>query len=776
VIKTPEEGQVVMWVFGKVLEAGADLGESAVARYRRLRDESKIKGLTESLDAILDDHFESWDRERAAAESESAHSETSPAPRAEEVATPDVERTPKEAAIEPTSPQPHTPSHDDSKAPAKPPAQVSDAELTARLATVDSPEEKYAIVKDALARDKAALAAIDSMSDSARAASVELRNEISERYLRRLDQAKALLTPDTGTDDAVMHIGVDRIAGDDSSGTHIGDSDRIIGIGVDPIRGDDEIHAATTRDPLDDPGAQAFIVRDADTGRKVDVRDLSYVDGAWRGPDSKPVSDNVAQHANDHRRVELHQHIKGVLSHDDLAKLMFPGAEDPTKATVEWLRDMYMKDADGLRSGDEGRASRDPEILDGRGPLQRILDDPDLTDSERLERLTKTSEVVPFDATYDPRGLMIDVLTGRVDRETGEEIGKGRPDPDKGEAFLRETLRRLRADGEDYVEAQGKWEMFGVTRERFQRVAEEEGVTLRFLRHRVSEREFANDGLPTKNEEGDRFASHEEYQAHLREELGAAGATRDEQIGLDVCGPEGKPFTDAGMDNMESMFTAVRDVALDRGTRMVFRPHVGEGYAESIRPRAEGVDPKKRSTVLDPTSPADIAHHNLEMAISRVEKMRDDGVYTSGGAVQIRFGHVTHISPEQARRMQALGIIAEVQLGSNLLTGASPRASDNSSQLDQHPLLNLMAAGVDTTLSTDGHGAMKTSLDREYRLAERMLRRFRQGQIAVDDGFTTWTYEEMVKHYGKAYVEKRFSIDRLHDSAQTYRAQIDAPL
>ncbi|MEA5498285.1 hypothetical protein VB834_14875 [Limnoraphis robusta Tam1] len=124
--------------------------------------------------------------------------------------------------------------------------------------------------------------------------------------------------------------------------------------------------------------------------------------------------------------------------------------------------------------------------------------------------------------------------------------------------------------------------------------------------------------------------------------------------------------------------------------------------------------------------------------------------------ILIRFGHATHTTPEQAVRMRELGIYADINLGSNLRTGAiayleeqivgtSDEDSDskeqarhkymegikkqnkqwnlNPSELIQkdHGLANLLLAEVKVVLGTDGQGVEVTSIKDEYELLENYL-------------------------------------------------------
>jgi hypothetical protein len=119
--------------------------------------------------------------------------------------------------------------------------------------------------------------------------------------------------------------------------------------------------------------------------------------------------------------------------------------------------------------------------------------------------------------------------------------------------------------------------------------------------------------------------------------------------------------------------------------------------------------------------------------------------------VIVRFGHATHTTPAQAARLAKLGVIAEVNLGSNRATGSVAKNkpvpgepdvrinSDKSSTtyeqssaseppLDDHSLPTLIFNDVSVVLSTDGHDVMNTTLGDEFKLAQQVLK-----EVKADD-------------------------------------------
>jgi adenosine deaminase len=155
--------------------------------------------------------------------------------------------------------------------------------------------------------------------------------------------------------------------------------------------------------------------------------------------------------------------------------------------------------------------------------------------------------------------------------------------------------------------------------------------------------------------------------------------------------------------------------------------------------------------------------------------------------VIIRFGHATQTTPDQAKLMAKMGIIAEVNLGSNAATGAviptegrklengtlsvpatpGVKPSDVPTIFDDHAFLHLLYDQVPVVLNTDAQGVMHTTLGEEYATAAWIIEQFRNGKI-------TMTIDGKVTHYGDlpADVKTRFDMNRLVEAAEAYQARI----
>jgi hypothetical protein len=137
------------------------------------------------------------------------------------------------------------------------------------------------------------------------------------------------------------------------------------------------------------------------------------------------------------------------------------------------------------------------------------------------------------------------------------------------------------------------------------------------------------------------------------------------------------------------------------------------------------------------------------------EKMASDGV-------RIRLGHVTHATDAQLRRMVALGLDVDSNIGSNTVTKSIASAAE-------HPLLRQLYFGVRTMLGTDGPGVMATSRVGEYEKAKKMIDQFRNGSepLAIDDKLIKFTDLS-------PDIQARFSIEYVQQMEDAYHAEVMA--
>jgi hypothetical protein len=123
--------------------------------------------------------------------------------------------------------------------------------------------------------------------------------------------------------------------------------------------------------------------------------------------------------------------------------------------------------------------------------------------------------------------------------------------------------------------------------------------------------------------------------------------------------------------------------------------------------------------------------------------------------------------------MHDLGLIAEVNIGSNIATGALPRPRAGATRLSEHPLLLLLYHGVDVLQSTDAQGVMSTNMVREFALAESIISDFKSGRrnLEVDGRTLRWA---ALSPEERASLDRRLSLDRIREASLRYRDAISA--
>src|SRR5699024_7248709 len=157
---------------------------------------------------------------------------------------------------------------------------------------------------------------------------------------------------------------------------------------------------------------------------------------------------------------------------------------------------------------------------------------------------------------------------------------------------------------------------------------------------------------------------------------------------------------------------------------------------------------------------SEVAHDNISMLLAAIAEIRATHPDLDRYVV-IRLGHVTHADLQQAKEMARLRVEADVNLDSNLSTGAwgfadmpqrkniakrvaaaaadpatnfelnsltdflMPDAADADTVagvLGTHPLKYLLLANVRVMLGTVGAGIEHSSMPREYALADSLIR------------------------------------------------------
>ena len=207
---------------------------------------------------------------------------------------------------------------------------------------------------------------------------------------------------------------------------------------------------------------------------------------------------------------------------------------------------------------------------------------------------------------------------------------------------------------------------------------------------------------------------------------------RNDVVGVDIAGMEHLSYEDpVAKVRLRQLYDRLC-AAASPSHPLVFRPHVGEGAIDVV-PGKHGARDYNRQVSAGELTHYTRARENIGAILEVLENVAKEHGGSLPSRVQVRFGHVTHATPEQVVRMNRLGIVAEVNLGSNAETGALDRSGADLSQgdhdeppgkaassaenFDDHSLGILILNRVEVVLSTDGHEVMNTSLAAEYRRA-----------------------------------------------------------
>jgi hypothetical protein len=226
-------------------------------------------------------------------------------------------------------------------------------------------------------------------------------------------------------------------------------------------------------------------------------------------------------------------------------------------------------------------------------------------------------------------------------------------------------------------------------------------------------------------------------------------------VGIDVAGPERHMFTAGGTENLARVYRALRYAHEAVGREFVLRPHVGEGYDDVTAPPRVGSD---GSEMTAHAASEATARHNIDMVLAALRGID----YAPGHGVTIRLGHLSHATPAQLAELARFGVIAEVNLGSNLATGSITVAQ-------QHPLLAMLYNNLPVILSTDAGGVMRTSLTAEYETVEReLLAPFRAGQLPLEIDGHAVRYDALPPS-----VQERFTLAHLRATSEAYTRSVD---
>lgn len=232
-------------------------------------------------------------------------------------------------------------------------------------------------------------------------------------------------------------------------------------------------------------------------------------------------------------------------------------------------------------------------------------------------------------------------------------------------------------------------------------------------------------------------------------------------VGFDMASPERSCYTRAGAEHFLEALRIAYQVARTQRKRLVAHVHVGEGFpafaSDTVscqNPRAPGELEPLPVQYRDGLPVHFItAEDNIEVLLAALKTFRQelkDDVRRFDDHIEVRFGHVTHANLSQAQRMRELHVWADVNLTSNLATGAliidggdifaEPDVTAHTPQslgdlrkipfdpasarlFENHSLITLLEAGVQVVLGTDGGGIEHSSMPTEYLLAGAIIER-----------------------------------------------------
>jgi hypothetical protein len=254
----------------------------------------------------------------------------------------------------------------------------------------------------------------------------------------------------------------------------------------------------------------------------------------------------------------------------------------------------------------------------------------------------------------------------------------------------------------------------------------------------------AKEGNPNAlNENRQRIKELEGYLAELTkpgnefEKTDKAVVSRPEIVGIDMAGQELYEFSAKGKQRFKMMYMALAKAAAEQGRVLVFRPHVGEGAINPLKGATWNAFNQRWERDGKPIH-YQRAENNVEAMIEVLKELQAEGLLDPK-RVTVRFGHATHTNPEQARALAELGVIAEVNLGSNIATNVADQAEGPQGNktkkaeedFSDHSFLTLIFNQVQTILSTDGHAVEKTSMGEEYARAHKIIEDFLAGRMKV---------------------------------------------
>jgi hypothetical protein len=511
---------------------------------------------------------------------------------------------------------------------------------------------------------------------------------------------------------------------------------------------------------------EALFLREARTTQKSE-----FAEANLKGAEANPVD------AYTHSGIEVHNHMHGILTGTEVVQLMYGGNYGKCFEIIRRGFEADMTSARAkvteLRSRRErateanAKEAIDIELRQAEAsmrelePIELVINEAK-NNPERLQELLpellEAGQRVRFDKAYDLRSHLRDSFTPAQNRE-----------------WVQQNVKKLAQDGVKYVELQGRAPK-GMTEAEFVELCRANGVEVKFLENiltfelakqttgqgkevsirsaeaRVREHFHGKDfqGPMTK-------AEYELVEAMQRSQLTDASFLKlmkamksPSNVGFDVCGPEKADWTGAGAQRISAMLEILQAASKAMGRNFVLRPHVGEGYVESVLNAPNQQAAKGQA--------AETARNNLDVMLTALEQAG----YTPGQGVIVRLGHVTHATSSQIMRMKNLGVTAEANIMSN-------KATEAVTAIHDHPLLELIYRDVPTLLSTDAGGVMNTSMQMDTNAAGKIIEAYKLGQTQMLVDGRVVTYESLPSN-----IQRRYSVEYLNKAAKQYLQEIRA--
>jgi hypothetical protein len=275
-------------------------------------------------------------------------------------------------------------------------------------------------------------------------------------------------------------------------------------------------------------------------------------------------------------------------------------------------------------------------------------------------------------------------------------------------------------------------------------------------------------------------------------------------VGVDVAGPELSCFTKRGMEEFKKLaeftYRAAKIKRFERAHKgkLLVRVHVGEGfplhapaakseYSDSCAdiknfPEVKYIHDRVKLTPIHRLE----AQKNIDYILEAIKELKEH-YKDIDNYIVFRLGHLTHIDMAQALQAKRLGISADVNLNSNLATGAWPVSREvinkyltknnitpnnirnlreelikNGANIgeifDGHGLKSLLYYKVPLTLGSDAAGVEhSTGMREEYLLAKQLIDYWN----AHDDDFArkNITIDDLLLNQKYHYEEMGYSFD-----------------